>query len=127
MGGPVKQKIDCMVVLSLCFGFILAGHLRSDEVDIWNPLKPLVGKWRGEGSGFGDVSDVTHEWKFVLRGKFLRLRTKSITRTKDKAGEFHEDTGFLSRDTDHDKFVFRQFLSEGFVNTFEVILESEER
>lgn len=35
--------------------------------------------------------------------------------------------GFLSLDKDHDVFVFRQFLSEGFVNTFDVSIESGEK
>ncbi len=33
-------------------------------------------------------------------------------------GEIHEDWGFFSFDSDREKIVFRQFLSEGFVNTY---------
>jgi hypothetical protein len=79
-----------------------------------------VGKWQGEGSGFGVVSDVTHEWEFVIDGNFLRLTTLSIPRTETGAENKHEDVGYMSRDTDRGVFVFRQFLSEGFVNTFDV-------
>jgi len=60
-------------------------------------------------------------------GKFLRLTTESVTRANGEPGEIHEDTGYLSRDTDHGVFVFRDFLSEGFVNTYEVSLAAQEK
>ena len=36
----------------------------------------------------------------------------------EEKGEVHEDWGFFSYDSDREKIVFRQFLSEGFVNTY---------
>jgi hypothetical protein len=88
-------------------------------------FRPLLGTWQGEGTGFGSVSDVTHEWEFAVGGQFLRLRTRSVQRPEYGSGEAHEDVGYLSHDADEDGFVFRQFLSEGFVNTFDVKTEAD--
>jgi hypothetical protein len=94
----------------------------------WVAFKPLVGRWVGEGVGFGASSSVEHEWAFVVQGNFLELRTRSRQRAEaDAPGEVHEDMGLLSRDTDRGTFVFRQFLSEGFVNTYDVIVQPDSR
>jgi hypothetical protein len=95
--------------------------------DPWFLLSSLAGRWTGEGNGFGSMSDVTHDWEFVLQHHFLRLQTQSVARGGDGPGEVHEDVGFLSLDTDRPAFVFRQFLSEGFVNTFEVDIQPGEK
>jgi hypothetical protein len=97
----------------------------QDDTDAWQDFRPLTGLWRGEGEGFGNVSDVTHAWEFAVQGQYLRLETRSVTRQESGTGEVHEDVGYLSHDTDRASFVFRQFLSEGFVNTFDVSVKEE--
>ena len=99
-----------------------AAPAAGGDADVWAELRPLAGKWKGEGLGFGAVADVTHEWEFVLQSRFLRLRTRSVQRGEN--GEVHEDIGFVSRDTGSGTFVFRQFLSEGFVNTFDLAVQT---
>jgi hypothetical protein len=93
--------------------------------DPWSPFRGLIGVWRGEAAGFGAVSDLQHEWELAVQDRFLRLRTRSVQRAEDGEGEVHEDLGYLSRDTERNAFVFRHFLSEGFVNTFDVIREGD--
>jgi len=66
------------------------------------------------------VSDVSHRWEFVIGEHFLRLRTRSVSRAADGTEEVHEDVGYVSYDADRERFVFRQFLSEGYVNTYDV-------
>jgi hypothetical protein len=88
--------------------------------DLWGPFQPLVGVWEGKGSGFGTVSDVSHRWEFVIGDRFPRLLTRSIAPTEDGSLEVHEDVGYVSNDTDRGVFILRQFLSEGYVNTFDV-------
>jgi hypothetical protein len=122
-----KQTILIGWVVSaatLAYAFA-GGSSESSYKDVWQPYRLLVGEWRGEGSGFGVVSDVTHDWAFVMDGKFLRLKTRSVPRNTESSAEAHEDFGYLSLDTDRDVFVFRQFLSEGFVNTFEVTADAD--
>jgi hypothetical protein len=92
------------------------------QTDRWELLRSLVGTWEGPGSGFGVTSTVSHAWQFVLADQFLRLRTRSVSQGSDGSDEIHEDVGYLSRDTDRDAFAFRQFFSEGYVNTYDVTL-----
>jgi hypothetical protein len=107
--------------------FLISASETEEKGDVWESFRPLVGTWKGEGSGFDAISDVTHEWEFAIQEQFLRLRTKSITQKEEGAGDIHEDVAYLSRDRDRNAFVFRQFLSEGYVNTFNVTVDNAER
>ena len=89
------------------------------------PFQLLVGEWEGTGEGFGSTSEVHHKWEFVLQNKFLRLSTRSIATTENGSQEIHEDIGYLSFDGDNGTWVFRHFLSEGYVNTFDIIVRGE--
>ncbi len=104
--------------------FILTTGAALAEEDMWEPFRPLLGKWKGEGEGFGSTSRVKHHWEYVTKGAFLALHTDSQGEGPG-GGEVHEDVGFLSYDRDHGRWMFRQFLSEGFVNTFDVTVGEE--
>ncbi len=78
----------------------------------------LQGEWEGEGSGFGQKSQVQHKWEFVLDKKFLRLKTLSVGTNAAGLSEQHEDVGDISWSESENVLRFHQFLSEGFVNTF---------
>lgn len=84
------------------------------------PVEVLEGVWRGESEGFGQKSTLTHEWKRVLDGKFMRLTTRSVSKDRNGAESVHEDVGYISWSKDERVLRFRQFLSEGFVNTFQL-------
>jgi len=118
----------CSVGLVTAMFSVGAGNAAESESerDVWGPFRRLLGTWRGEASGFGNVSDVTHDWGFAVQGRFIELRTRSVQRSASGTGEVHEDVGFLSHDADQDGFAFRQFLSEGFVNTFTVIVDAHD-
>ncbi len=107
---------------------ILAGIARvaHAEDDPWAGLRPLIGKWEGTGAGFGTTSTVSHEWDLVLGDHFLRLQTRSVSVGKDGAEDVHEDVGYVSLDSDRRAYVFRQFLSEGFVNTYDLAVRAGE-
>jgi hypothetical protein len=128
----MRHDTGCMLAARLVFLAALAMSpaapaqpaATGDASDPWAPLRLLVGDWVGEGSGFDGVSDVEHAWRFVLGDRFLRLETRSTARGEDGSGEVHEDVGYLSRDADASAFVFRQFLGEGYVNTFDVVVDA---
>lgn len=88
--------------------------------DPWAPVRELEGVWEGEGEGFGQTSELTHKWEFVLDGKFLRLETRSEGIGTSGNKEVHEDVGYVSWSEGEAILRFRQFLSEGYVNTFRV-------
>jgi hypothetical protein len=125
--GPVLLPILGAAAVLATPAAAVAQTAREPAEAVWTALRPLVGQWRGEGSGFGALSDVAHDWTFVVQGNFLELRTRSVPRAEDGEGEVHEDVGYLSYDKDTDAFVFRQFLSEGVVNTFDILVEDEGR
>ena len=90
-------------------------------------MEPAVlDEWQGSGPGFGGESRVRHTYEFVLQDRFIHSTTRSKFQPKEDGtpGEIHEDQGFFSFDSDRGKIVFRQFLSEGFVNTY--VLEDPE-
>lgn len=94
------------------------------ELDVWEPIQFLVGKWEGKGDGKSGISTVWKEWHFVLNRNFLHMRTKAIfdPQEKNPRGEIHEDQGYFSYDKARQKIVFRQFHVEGFV--IQYVLES---
>lgn len=117
---PDSKQIAVVVVLTL---LLLPGILLAQEEkkqDVWKPLRFFVGEWEGEGEGRPGVSKVEREYKFVLNGKFLEARNKSVYQPQEDnpKGEVHEDWGLFSYDQAREKFVFRQFHVEGFVNQY---------
>jgi len=85
--------------------------------DIWAPLKSFVGKWEGKGEGMPGISKAMKDFQFIMNGKYLLLKGKSIyePQKKNPKGEVHEDWGFFSYDQFRKKFVLRQFHIEGFI------------
>jgi hypothetical protein len=108
-------------------GATAGGEVEPVPSDPWAPVRALEGTWKGQGEGFGQTSEVTHEWRFVMGGTFLRLETRSVARSETGDGEVHEDVGFVSWSSDDSVLRFRQFLSEGYVNTYraEVAVDRE--
>lgn len=51
--------------------------------------------------------------------------TRSISKAEDGTQEIHEDVGYVSHDADRDTFVFRQFLSEGYVNEYDLSVSAD--
>lgn len=95
-----------------------SAQCQGNAEDSWALVRGLEGVWEGEGAGFGQTSKLTHSWEFVLDGKFLRLRTRSVSSTSDGDSEVHEDVGYVSWSAGEGVLRFRQFLSEGYVNVF---------
>jgi hypothetical protein len=117
MGSVVRIAIAVVLGLSLTASVIADD---ANAADIWAPVRVLLGEWQGAGSGFGGESEVRHTYDFVIQNNFIHSTTLSKFKPKDNGtpGEIHEDWGFFSFDSDRGKIVFRQFLSEGFVNTY---------
>jgi len=96
--------------------------------DVWESFKFFEGKWEGKGEGKSGISNVMHEFHFVLNGKYLRMETKAVFEPQEKnpKGEIHEDIGFFSYDRIREKYVFRQFHVEGFINQYTLDSISED-
>jgi len=118
----VKQIVRVLSLLILLSSVIFAQD--KEKKDIWEPFKYFIGEWEGRGEGKGGMSTGEQEFQFVLNGKFLQVKNKSVFEPQEKnpKGETHEDWGLFSFDENGKKYVFRQFHVEGFVNQY--ILDS---
>jgi hypothetical protein len=113
------------IVVFLLLVPILVAVPTTQKKDVWEPLRILEGTWEGETPG---VSKVTQVYKFVLRGKFLHMKTRSVFEPTEKnpKGEIHEDFGIFSYDQGRKTFALRGFYVEGFVNTYVMERMSED-
>lgn len=91
--------------------------LAEVKANPWETLKVLEGKWVAEKKGF---SKVTQQYKFILKNKYLQMKTKAVFEPTEKNpdGEIHEDMAIFSFDRNRNVFVMRGFYAEGFVNTY---------
>lgn len=89
----------------------------SGQEDSWSYLRFFVGYWVGTGKGQPGVSQLEREYQFVLNGKYLQAKHKSVYQPQEKnpKGEVHEDLGFFSYDRARKQYIVRQFHVEGFV------------
>lgn len=88
--------------------------------DVWKPLNFFVGSWEGTGKGQPGNSKIEREYQYVLNGKFLQARNKSVypAQKANPKGELHEDWGLFSYDRTRALLVLRQFHVEGFVTHY---------
>lgn len=102
---------------------LLSGMLQAEEgkkQDVWEPFRFFVGTWKGTVDGKYGKAEIEQEFQFVLGGEFLQVRNNTVFEPTEKnpEGELHQDWGFFSYDHNREKFVFRQFHLEGFVNQY---------
>lgn len=125
MNGRLATPIAVLAIIALVAGSLSAAAIAQapkdqSKNDAWGPVRFLVGKWKGTSQGKFGPARVQVTGTFVLGGKYLHLRTKSVSKPQGKGlrGETHEDWEIISHDHARDKFVLRQFNSEGFVNRY---------
>lgn len=107
----------------------LAFAQTKTQEDVWTPLRFFLGAWTGTGKGQAGVSQVEREYQFVLNGKFIQARNKSVYQPQEKnpKGEIHEDWGFFSFDRNRKQHVLRQFHVEGFVNQYKLEIAEDKK
>lgn len=92
----------------------------SPTPDRFAPLRFLAGRWRGEQTGKPGQGIAERTYAFVLDDRFLQETNTSTypPQDKNKAGEIHHHISMIGYDGARQRFVFRQFHTEGFVNTY---------
>ncbi len=115
---PAKRA--AAVAAALLAAAAVAGQEPGPPAERWGPLAVLIGDWEGGGTGLGGRSETTHSYEPVIRDQFIQMRTISRFEPAEgeTEGEVHEDWGLFSYDPDRGRIVLRQFLSEGYVNTY---------
>lgn len=98
----------------------LAPIQKPAAADPFERLAFLIGQWEGASDGQPGKGAVRRAYSRALNGRFIRVRNRSeyAAQPKNPKGEIHEDEGFFSFDKGRSRIVFRQFHTEGFVNTY---------
>jgi hypothetical protein len=80
----------------------------------------LAGRWEGTGDGRRGHSTAEREYEFVLNGKFLHARNRSVypAQEKNPQSEIDTDWTMISYDSGRKTFVLRQSHDEAFVHRY---------
>ncbi len=116
-----------ILIIVMILPVLLAAQADKKQ-DVLESMKFLVGEWEGKGEGKSGISTVSHDFEFIMKGRYLHMRTKATFEPQEKnpKGEVHEDWGFFSYDRSRKKIVFRQFHVEGFITRYVLEDTSEE-
>src|SRR5512143_3004984 len=93
-------------IVVLCTPMLLGGEASDRDVH-WDRLKFFVGRWQGTSQGEPGHGKGQRDYEFVLRGKVLQLKNKTVypPQEKNPKGETHEDLGLFTYDSHRKKFV----------------------
>ncbi len=113
------MKAACAVLLALSFTPSVLAQEAAPKSQL-EPLRFFVGQWHGTTNGDPGEGAGNREYQFVLGGKFLQGKNKTVypPQEKNPKGETHEDIGLFSYDSEQKRLVLRQFHVEGFVNEY---------
>src|SRR6516164_397934 len=108
------------LLLATAAAIPIFGQQIAPSSDVFARLRFFVGSWRGDQSGQPGDGRSERTYEFVLNDRFLQVKNTSTypPQAKNKKGEIHHDFGMIGYDAARNKFVFRQFHQEGFVNTY---------
>jgi hypothetical protein len=109
-----------IVFLVACFVTGTCAQDVASKPDRFAPLRFFAGSWRGGQGGQPGQGVAERTYDFILNDRFLQETNTSTypPQEKNKKGEVHHHMSLISYDTGRKLFVFRQFHTEGFVNTY---------
>lgn len=113
-------------MLKYCIAFLLAvlvvtAPLADDKKpDPWQPVRFLVGNWKGTVTGESGTGTVERSYAFILRDNFIEERNTSAYAPKELGGvaEIHHHRSMISYDQKRKALMLRQFHEESFVNLY---------
>ena len=113
------QRIVILLVIA-CLGAQARAQQGASKPDRFAALRFLAGTWRGDQTGQPGRGTAERTYEFILNDRFLQETNTSTypPQEKNKKGEVHHHMSMISYDTGRKLFVFRQFHTEGFVNTY---------
>ena len=113
------QRIAILLVIAL-LGPPARAQKGPAKADRFASLRVLAGTWRGTQAGQPGRGTAERSYQFILSDRFLQETNTSTypPQEKNKKGEIHHHMSVISYDTTRKLFVFRQFHTEGFVNTY---------
>jgi hypothetical protein len=113
------QRIAILLVI-VFLGAPVGAQQGASKPDRFALLRFLAGTWRGDQSGQPGRGTAERTYQFILNDRFVQETNTSTypPQEKNKTGEVHHHMSMISYDTARKLFVFRQFHTEGFVNTY---------
>jgi hypothetical protein len=109
------------IVLIVSFVAVHLGAKQgTPKIDQFAPLRFLAGTWRGDQVGRSGQGAAERTYRFILNDRFLQETNTSTypPQERNKTGEVHSHMSMISYDATRKRLVFRQFHTEGFVNTY---------
>ena len=102
---------------------LLAVEPGAAKVDPWEPIRFMVGEWRGDSEGQPGKGTVARTYRFVLKDRFLAEENTSTypPQPANEKGEVHEHRSFFSYDRGRKVLVLRQLHQESFVIQYAVV------
>jgi hypothetical protein len=112
-------RIGVLLIIAL-LGAQPGAQEAASKPDRFAALRFLAGTWRGDQAGQPGRGTAERTYQFILNDRFLQETNTSTypAQEKNKNGEVHHHMSMISYDTARKLFVFRQFHTEGFVNTY---------
>ncbi len=113
------QRLAILLVIAV-LGPQAGSQQGASKPDRFAALRFLAGTWRGDQAGQPGRGTAERTYQFILNDRFLQETNTSTypPQEKNKNGEVHHHMSMISYDTARKLFVFRQFHTEGFVNTY---------
>ena len=113
------QRIAILLVIAL-LGAQPSAQQGASKPDRFAALRFLAGTWRGDQAGQPGRGTAERTYQFILNDRFLQETNTSTypPQERNKNGEVHHHMSMIGYDTARKLFVFRQFHTEGFVNTY---------
>jgi hypothetical protein len=113
------QRIPILLVIAF-LGAPMGAQQGGSKADRFAALRFLAGTWRGDQTAQSGRGTAERTYQFILNDRFLQETNTSTypPREKNRNGEVHHHMSMISYDTGRKLFVFRQFHTEGFVNTY---------
>ena len=109
-----------ILLVTACLAVPTGARQGAPKPDRFAALRFLAGTWRGDQAGQPGRGTAERTYQLILDDRFLQETNTSTypPQEKNKSGEVHHHMSMISYDTARKLFVFRQFHSEGFVNTY---------
>jgi hypothetical protein len=113
------QRFAILLVI-VFLGMPAGAQQGASRPDRFAALRFLAGTWRGDQAGQPGRGAAERTYQFILNDRFLQETNTSTypPQEKNKNGEVHHHMSMISYVTARKLFVFRQFHTEGFVNTY---------
>ena len=108
------------LALPLSLAITAAAQQPTPKPDPWEPVRFLLGEWRGTATGDPGEGAVTRSYELVLENRFIHERNRSsyAPREAGEDGEVHEHWSFISYDRAEKVIRMRQFHQESFVISY---------